>query len=896
MGTLIRHHIVRYRLAGALLRPLGFSHNAITITDRGLLLHGDGVTELAFEDLVGPVGELETLGFAALSLPLVSGVIRIAGFGRRNASEFCTVLRTALAMHAARLNYASSLATAVDALKASRATLLQRMASDLGSATVNIKVASFSVAFASVETEIAELVMKIGQLRNTDRFLPASHIQPIWREVGRLLGRLPSPAGVGVLAPGQRDALDQMVRFHNDPESVRFPANNAFIASALPSFNNGPASRLTEEQRRAVLTDEDATLVLAGAGSGKTSVIVEKAAYLIERGLCYPHEILLVTFGNVAAKEIAERVRDRVDAEVEVRTFHALGYAIIKEVEDPVPTPAPHAADEKKFSALLRSILVNDIATYPGLARLLLKWFAEFHHPNRSEWDFGSMEEYRRYVDARELRTLQGDRVRSFEELEIANWLYLNGIPYEYEAIYQPRRVRGAFSSKTVYRPDFHLTGTDIYIEHFGLRESGHENGRRVYATAPGVNHRRYLRDIEWKRGVHRDHGTTLVETFSFEKVEGRLIEGLREKLFKLGVSPTPLTGKRIFEKLAELDEIDRFTPIITTFLRHFKSSGATIEDCMNRAGQIRQPNRAEAFLELFRPLYGAYQARLVDGAHVDFEDMILKATEHVTARRYGSPYRYLIVDEFQDIFRGSAELLKALKAQHADTRLFAVGDDWQSIYRFLGSDVGLMSGFGREFGGILAGQSGVHARVDLTNTFRCVDRIALPARDFILRNPAQLAKEVIPAGTVDEPAISVRYHRRDEEAETLASVLGEIDATRGGVSGDARASVLLLGRYNALKPDPMPEFKNLSIEFMSCHASKGLEADHVVILGVNAGGFPSMIQDDPLIDLVLPDTENYEFAEERRLFYVALSRARCTVTIIADRYKPSPFVLELDQ
>ena len=274
---------------------------------------------------------------------------------------------------------------------------------------------------------------------------------------------------------------------------------------------------------------------------------------------------------------------------------------------------------------------------------------------------------------------------------------------------------------------------------------------------------------------------------------------------------------------------------------------------------------------------------------------MIIRAAEHVETGRYKSPYRHLLVDEFQDISEGRARLLKALKAQHADARLFAVGDDWQSIYRFTGSDIHLMRDFGEEFGGKFADKKDVQRTVDLGRTFRSVDKIALPARRFVLQNPSQIDKTVITAAQTDEPAIMIAHYVRGQHDAALNQALERL-----AENAKQKTSVLLLGRYHFLKPKNLralsASYSNLSIRFMTVHASKGLEGDHVVILQAvsDTMGFPSEIVDDALLDLVLPKPENFEHAEERRLFYVSLTRARKTVTILTSREKPSVFVREL--
>lgn len=240
---------------------------------------------------------------------------------------------------------------------------------------------------------------------------------------------------------------------------------------------------------------------------------------------------------------------------------------------------------------------------------------------------------------------------------------------------------------------------------------------------------------------------------------------------------------------------------------------------------------------------------------------------------------------------------MKALKTQHPDVRVFAVGDDWQSIFRFAGSDIHLMRNFGHEFGGSFDGESGVHRTVDLGRTFRSVDQIAFAARTFVLRNSAQIDKQIMPAGTATEPAIRVVTVSKGEDEQKPSEVLGAITARQE--EGAKTASVLLLGRYRFLEPD-MRELKHrfprLRISFKTIHASKGLEADHVILLNADSGrtGFPSEIADDPLLSLVSSEEEKFQNAEERRVMYVVMTRARHTLTVLASNARPSSFITEL--
>lgn len=844
--------VQRRLFIGAVFRSLGLGNYALELSQAEIRILGKGETLIPYVQLASPPALTTYLGFTVITLAQKNGERhKVAGLPRKAARRFIAGVQE---------DY--------------NRVMTQQ--------------------FELLWPEIHALSAAMQDLAHPRHYPAACLLAHLVVKAENLLETLPSIDSEGLLTADQHSQLKTVLNFQKDLKQKREAAINIFIenerAAMQAFFDRIETNPLTPEQRLAVITDEDATLVLAGAGSGKTSVIVAKAAYLIERGIRQPHEILLMAFGRDAAAEMARRIEDRSGARVDALTFHALGNRIIRAVEGRAAALANHASDEVKFRALLRELLTTEAVNNPRLGRLLLQWFSEFYWPYKSEWDFESQDQYYQWVESHELRALSGDRVKSFEELQIANWLYCQGITFEYEPVYEgtlPADARGA------YKPDFRLTESGVYIEHFGVRKARNPDGWSTrLTTAPYIDRERYLHDMSWKRAVHRDNGTILIETYSYEKVEGRLLKSLEDKL-KPFVELKPLPEKQVFETLSEMGLVDAFTQTLLTFLRHFKSSGASIEACRSRAEMDTDRERSLAFMMIFEPLLEAYQEHL--GDQIDFEDMINRAAAYVETGRYPSPYLHLLVDEFQDISLGRARLLRALKAQHHEARIFAVGDDWQSIFRFAGSEIQIMRHFGETFGGRLGSEEGIHRTVDLGRTFRSVDKIALPARLFVLKNPAQIEKRVITATTTESPSIKVVYYKRTQETHALQKVLRERSQQ---ISEEA--SVLLLGRYNYLKPDNMDElaleFPKLSLRFMTVHGSKGLEADHVVILNASAGkmGFPSEIMDDPLLNLVLPEPENFEHAEERRLFYVALTRARWTVTILADREKPSAFVREL--
>ena len=679
--------------------------------------------------------------------------------------------------------------------------------------------------------------------------------------------------------------LEEILAFLEEPGDARARANKEFVASELVRsrqlFDQIEAQPLTEEQRRAVVVDERRNLVVAAAGSGKTSVIVAKAGWLVQRGYRKPSELLLLAFARDARDEMEERVHarlgDAIGPSLTVRTFHSLGMAIIGEASGKRPALASVAENDNALLGLIESILA-DLLEDRQLSATVKEWFQDWFAPYRSEHDFKSWGEYYNYIRKYDIRSLKNETVRSFEECEIANFLYLNGVAYKYEAPYEHDL---ATSEKRQYKPDFYLPEHGVYIEHFGIDASGN--------TAPFVDREKYLREMDWKRSVHADHGTILIETFSHERAAGSLLRDLREKLVRHGVKLSPIPREDVFAVLNQQGRIDSFTQLVATFLQHFKGNRLTVSDIAGRARTQRDRARAQAFLAVFSPIFERYRETLADAGEIDFHDMINRATDLVEAGRYRSPFRYILVDEFQDISPSRARLLKALLQSSVGAQLFAVGDDWQAIFRFGGADIAVMREFGDHFG--------TFERIDLETTFRCSDRIASVATDFVLDNPAQIRKTVRAIRSADRPAVHVGLAGQESQS-LLKEALDRIveDARRH----DGTSEVLLLGRYRHQRPTDMgalrKQYPGVRFSWKTVHGSKGLEADYAVVLGLRAGkyGFPAEITDDPLLDLVLAAPEAHANAEERRLLYVAITRARRQVFLLADGRTPSAFANEL--
>ncbi len=678
--------------------------------------------------------------------------------------------------------------------------------------------------------------------------------------------------------------LNTILAFLASPDDARARANETFVANELVRsrdlFDRIEARPLTDEQRKAVVVDERRNLVVAAAGSGKTSVIVAKAGWLVRRGFRKPSELLLLAFARDARDEMEERIGRRLGAAAHgatVRTFHSLGMAIIGEVEGKRPALTRSAESERALFDQLKGI-VSDLLADGSLSETILEWFQDQFAPYRSMHEFPNWGAYWNYIRKHEIRSLKGDEVQSYEECEIANFLHLNGIAYQYE---EPYEHETATAERRQYKPDFLLPDHSIYIEHFGIDAKGD--------TAPFVDREKYREEMAWKRKVHAERGTVLIETFTHERADGRLIRNLEEKLAAQGVELAPVPRDRVFALLEDQGRVDPFIRLLATFLQHFKGSRLSLREVTQQARALGDDGRAETFMAVFGPVFERYQETLARTREIDFHDMISRATEHVEAGRYRSPFGYILVDEFQDISPARARLLKALLDGSPGAQLFAVGDDWQAIYRFGGSDIAVMREFRDRFGEF--------ERIDLGTTFRCADRISAVATDFVLRNPAQIRKTVNATRKAGGPAVHVGLPG-DEGLSLLKEALDRIDEDAKRHEGISE--VLLLGRYRHLKPQNFAtlgkQYPRLRFTYMTVHRAKGLEADYGVVLGLCSGkyGFPVEIADDPLLDLVMAAPEAHPNAEERRLLYVALTRARRQVFLLAEGGPPSAFATEL--
>lgn len=689
------------------------------------------------------------------------------------------------------------------------------------------------------------------------------------------------------------------------------------------------AIMLDEEQRRVILSDEDHTLVIAGAGAGKTTTIAAKVKYLTEKQNIKPSQILVISFTNKAVDELKNRINQNLRIPAIISTFHSVGYSILRQSETEQKRVVEGGFMYNVINNYLKTNILKDYALVDKLILFFASYISAPYESNNindyfkfiANSDFSTLKsnlnQYIKEITDRKTQkkeTLRNETLRSAEEVMIANFLYMHQIEYEYEPIYQYR----VLDSRKPYTPDFIIKQGEknTYIEHFGITEEG-ENSRYTQQELE-----RYKTFVNNKIKLHRSHKTDLIYTFSKYKDKRSILSHLEEELLKRGYELKRRNSTEVYKQLIDKQEskyITKLTWFICTFISNFKTQGYTLQKFSEFKQTIKNP-RTQLFLEICEVCYLEYQKKLKEYNSIDFQDMINNSAQIIKNKQLSKEkidFKYIIVDEYQDISRQRYNLIKEL-SQLCNAKIMAVGDDWQSIYAFSGSVLPLFTQF--------CNVVGYGTELKITRTYRNAQEIINIAGNFIQKNSKQIKKALISLKRIENPVFIQSYD--DSYSSNNDKSKGGIYNNIGIAINEAIAqiikynsiesktnipSILLIGRYgfdarNMCKSNQFSYDEKsgnvfsskygakVKLNFMTAHSSKGLSAENVIIINAkdNVYGFPSKVEDDPILKLVVSYDDSYNYAEERRLFYVALTRTKNRVFIITPKHKPSEFIKEL--
>ena len=696
-------------------------------------------------------------------------------------------------------------------------------------------------------------------------------------------------------------------KYEHKIEKLRNEHNKEFVNNELKEnkdyFDHILQYPLDKQQRESIVKLEDNCLVISSAGSGKTSTSIAKVKYLLDKRHLSKEEILVMSYNRKTADEFQERLNIKG---LTCKTFHAFACSIIGQAEGRYPD----ICDE----SFLLNCYYHLVKNYESYRNAITKFVATVSSLTKTEHEYDIAEEYYKDRETYGIMAPYGDMngspvfTRSEEEKRICTWLSEHDVKFLYEQHYP---IQTSDTAHRQYKPDFTIYYTKegkqyyLFLEHFGIDKNHNvprwfgEGRRGGYQAA----NQKYNSDILWKRQIHKNNHTLLLETTSAMFHDRTIFTQLEQQLKKAGVPIRELTGEEKYHLLFERDKAmeDNVMNLFTSFISLMKSNGKSFEYIMN---SIRESGQEEDFCErcrflmyeIIKPLYDEYEKSLKEKGQMDFTDTILHAAEICNSGGCPHTFSYILVDEFQDISVDRYKFILSLRKQSPLTKTYCVGDDWQSIYRFSGSDMNLFNQFEKYFG--------FTERCKIETTYRFGNPLIDKSSQFILKNPSQVQKTVMPYSTNVKTDISfVPFSKKEKD-----SYLNSIKDIINGIPDSE--TVILMGRYNYeinVFPKSCIEqqnntkrakvsFAGRTMDFMSVHAAKGLEADHVLILNCSqdGGGFPSRISDDPILSYVLSEIDDYEYSEERRLFYVAITRAKKHTYVLYNEDIPSIFVNEM--
>jgi superfamily I DNA/RNA helicase len=674
-------------------------------------------------------------------------------------------------------------------------------------------------------------------------------------------------------------------------------------SSASPRPTKTDLSSLNERQRDGVVSEEKRLLVLAGAGSGKTKTLLQKLVYLIEEKSVSPSSILAITFTKNAANEMIDRLIMTADQSgvfhktisdknlsapakdqerrnyvkrfkwienLTLRTFHSFCYSVLRnygvnefdnkfriigdEKRDEDDDLSKYVAPETAFEVFHKLLieLCEDSNYLLNLKRYVLDYVVDKLH----------VEKFRRNLpkDGKYFTTLNGIKVRSKSEQYIADWLYRHNLQFEYEPLLNIKDFE--------FNPDFHIPAANIYLEH--------------------VSNKSYsMRDKEeqFEKG-----GFLLVKTYEQMTKDSALFNHTLDMIIKSRVSKNGYSSKSITYR----EELNNYHEDVKDFLRMvmritdmIKVESLDLSEIKLKAAQD-QHERVRDFYKLALPLVEKYKDYCVNKSYLDFNDMISRTislfrNHSDILEKFKLKYRYILVDEFQDVNNLQVELIKMLLTD--DTQLFCVGDDWQSIYGFRGSNVSYIIEFEKHFA-----NSSV---IKLNLNYRSTESIVGASNEVIKRNKFKVEKE-IRASKKSEHKIVI--YAANEEEENLTFCTQRVrELLEEGITPD---DILFLYRRSAMYKPYFFRFKNenIKVQAKTIHAAKGLEAKVVFIIGLTEGygGFPDIWLEDRIFQVIKKANHDQLLEEERRLFYVAITRAKDKLFLITEKGNESSFLKEI--
>ncbi|MFU1779948.1 UvrD-helicase domain-containing protein [Haloarcula japonica] len=758
-------------------------------------------------------------------------------------------------------------------------------------------------------------------LREYDEYLPSDEQQQLIGKLESLVNRVTDARNqLASPPPAVRDRLDELesqlradrefIQQYNDGgEKIEgFVAHEIERSRHLFEGYDEENHSLNTKQAQAVVRNDRANQVVAGPGTGKTVTLTARIAYLIHQLGVDPEEIIALTLTNSATAEMEQRLEEWFDiTSVECSTFHSFGRGIAMDYLD---RPLDLIADDDIHN-FIKDTVPERRQTDPEFREFYAEFLRRLNTDLLEQSEFDTREEFFEARREKRYTTLKGEEVESHAEKKIADWLFEHGVEYRHEDI--ATWVETA-ADKGSYNPDFYLPDHDLYIEHWGLDENAE--------VAPWFSwtSEEYIEKLRWAREqFETNEKFGLIDTYEFQHQDGRLEQVLEHRLEVNGVSLTPKSTTQLIEDTYQYNDVEgRIYSKFEDFVQNSRQFDLSPDEI--RRHLTEDDPRQYYFGQCGIKLYEDFAEYLDANQLMIFSDMISTAIDAVAdpGTAYADQYEHVLVDEFQDVSGMNVELLSRFTDGADNPRLFCVGDDWQSIYSFQGSEVEYFVEFGDHFA--------PHTRTMLIKNYRSPSQVVRAGEALIEHNDKQISKQQrVESGTEADPQLHIlpdvsRYKYKESVGEFAAERTQRYLEDESAVPGDImilchldRGAPYLDAVKTKLEQRRIPYdgkddqyrtgsgpwsavgYDDDGVSVFSIHQSKGREADHVIILHAtdDDDGIPLANRGNLLAPVEPVDTSSE--AEARRLFYVALTRAEQTLDICTQRGNRSKFVDEIE-
>jgi DNA helicase IV len=685
---------------------------------------------------------------------------------------------------------------------------------------------------------------------------------------------------------------------------------------------------LDDDQQTAIITDDKHNQIVAGAGSGKTEVLITRIAYLTKRksDKIKPERILALAFQNKAAKEIKERLKKRYDVDIEIRTFHSLGRKIIQDISkkkciDP-PKLKEECSEEWKYQRYVQGLFEKEISKNNGFQNEIINFMKKYGDEEiiKKEADFEKKEEFYKYQQGLRYTALDGTKVNSEAEREILNFFLmhkLNGkeIKIIYENPAEWMKYKNENGEEITPKPDFYFPEFDIYLEHWAIGKNG-----KVPKWFSGDNPTsKYTLSMNLKKEKYRSNKKLLFETShtdykkgNFQKIlPERFLDVLKNNYSDKDFDLQELSYREIVESVWDSAQFVKKLPLnISKFIVVAKTYRLYPQDISKRLNLNKWSPKQISFSKIANKIYEIYQKEFQKGNYIDFSDMINIAVEHLKDNKefYKNKYDHILIDEYQDISTQRYEIIKELMDKNHKCKLFCVGDDWQSIMGFAGSNLDFFINFDKYF---------PHsARTDLTKNYRSIKSIVDVGACIIKNNKdGQIKKKTVANSNESKPVLvfSSKHQKKyfgqyyEQIAKHCLDKIKEYHTEKNYSYGDFIILMRIANKkklrnfiteYSKSLGIPISEKADRPncVRIMSVHKSKGLQAKIVMVLNVDKDlyGFPCELENPDIFLPAIKNNDGLRKQEERRLFYVAVTRAKEEVMIYTQKCSESEFITEI--